>query len=86
MNGQEVFRNKEYLDWLSELKARIRTVQIKAAFSVSRELLSFYWDLRAEIVRKQKESSWGEGLIVQLSKDLVDEFPGVKGFSVSNLR
>jgi hypothetical protein len=48
-------------------------------------LLLFYWELGADIVRKQTESKWGDGFIKQLSADLMTEFPAMKGFSRRNL-
>jgi len=47
--------------------------------------LVFYWHLGADIVAKQADSTWGDGLIDQLSKDLMSEFPDMKGFSRTNL-
>jgi len=75
----------EYKNWLAELKNRLLTVQLKAAVAVNKELLEFYWQLGAEIVKKQNDSQWGKGLVKQLSHDLMAEFPDMKGFSVSNL-
>lgn len=78
--------NSEYSQWLSALKNNIRQCQIKAALNVNRELLSLYWQLGKEIVEKQELSSWGDGFIAQLSKDLSAEFPEMKGWSERNLR
>ena len=75
-----------YRDWLAHLKDKFRSVQIKAAVAVNREMLLFYWDLGADIVEKQKSTSWGERFLPQLSRDLSAEFPEMKGFSVSNLK
>ena len=75
-----------YKTWLSAIKHKIRTVQIKAALSVNTEMLRFYWELGADIVEKQKDASWGDKLIKQLSSDLLEEFPGIKGFSERNLK
>jgi predicted nuclease of restriction endonuclease-like (RecB) superfamily len=77
--------DKEYVEWLSEIKLKIRKAQIKAALSVNAELLSFYWELGEDIMIKQKAAKWGSKLIPQLSRDLMDEFPQMKGFSRSNL-
>ncbi len=77
--------NKEYITWLQQLKVRIRSAQIKAAARVNAELLFLYWDLGKEIQAKEKEARWGTKLIEQLSKDLLAEFPGIKGFSRTNL-
>ncbi len=78
--------NKEYKAWLAEIKLRIRTVQIKAAVSVNSELLRFYWGLGADIVAKQTTAKWGDGFLPQLSRDLMAEFPEMKGFSERNLK
>lgn len=75
-----------YRAWLNDLKSRIRTVQLKAALSVNRELLRFYWDLGADIVFKQAQTQWGDGFIARLSKDLIAEFPGITGFSTRNIK
>ena len=40
----------------------------------------------SEISEKQKNSSWGDGFLKQLSKDLSYEFPDIKGFSLRNLK
>lgn len=76
----------EYKQWLIDLKYRIQNSQIKAALKVNTELINLYWDLGKEIVAKQEESQWGDGLIKQLSTDLQQEFPDMKGFSISNIK
>jgi predicted nuclease of restriction endonuclease-like (RecB) superfamily len=84
MNSDLIIDN-DYRIWLAELKGRIRNVQIKAALKVNAELLNFYWELGADIVKKQATTKWGDGFLLQLSKDLMTEFPGMKGFSRRNL-
>ena len=74
-----------YRQWLGDLKARLRQVQLKAAVALNTELLQFYWELGADIVARQAEQSWGSGFLDKLSKDLTQEFPGRKGFSKRNL-
>lgn len=76
----------QYKQWLTDLKSRIRNSQIKAALKVNSELINLYWDLGKEIVSKQEQSQWGDGLIKQLSNDLQQEFPDMKGFSISNIK
>ena len=76
----------EYKQWLTDLKFRIRNSQIKAALKVNAELINLYWELGKEIVSKQEQSQWGDGLIKQLSTDLQQEFPEMKGFSTTNIK
>ena len=75
----------EYRGWLAALKTRFRQVQIKAAVAVSSELLHFYWQLGADIAERQTNHAWGSGFLENLSRDLMQEFPEVKGFSKRNL-
>lgn len=76
----------DYRQWLRDLKTRFRQVQLKAAVAVNTELLQFYWTLGADIVARQAEQAWGSGFLPSLSKDLMQEFPEVKGFSLRNLK
>ena len=76
----------DYKIWINELKFKIRSTQIKAAIAVNSVLIEFYWELGKMITEKQIQSSWGDKLINQISKDLKDEFPEVQGLSTSNLK
>lgn len=76
----------EYKHWLGELKQHIRQSQIKAAVKVNTELLQLYWLLGGEIVERQQNAKWGDNFLKQLSADLNEEFPEMKGFSYTNLR
>ena len=84
--ASELTVHKDYKAWLAEIKLKIRTVQIKAALKVNTELLVFYWELGEDIVAKQSTAQWGDGFLLQLSKDLMADFPDMKGFSLSNLK
>jgi hypothetical protein len=44
----------------------------------------FDWELGKII--SEKQTAWGTKFLETLSKDLQDEFPDMKGFSVSNLK
>ena len=79
-------RNKQYAEWLTDLKQTIRKNQIKATIQVNETLLRLYWDMGREITKRQKESKWGSGFLSRLSKDLIAEFPDMKGFSLTNLQ
>lgn len=70
----------EYKKWLMDLKTKVRQIQLKAAVAVNQQLLAFYWELGTEIIEKQKNTAWGDGFIKQLSRDLMIEFPNMKGF------
>ena len=76
----------DYANWIRDLSLRFRQSQIKAAIRVNSEMLKFYFSLGADIVNKKAESRWGDGFFKNLSRDLQNELPGVRGFSETNLR
>lgn len=73
-----------YKQWLIELKGKIRSVQIKAAIAVNSALIQFYWELGKMI--SEKQTVWGSKFLENLSKDLQEEFPEMKGLSERNLK
>ena len=70
---------------LNDIKQRIRSAQYEALKAVNKELISLYWDIGRMIVERQKEETWGRSVVKRLSSDLQAEFPGIGGFSASNL-
>ena len=50
------------------------------------ELLLLYWDIGKDIVQRDIESKWGSKIYSTVSAELKDAFPGMKGFSVTNLK
>jgi len=76
----------QYSALLVSVKQRIRKAQIKATLSANAEMILMYWDIGNLIHMRQKEAGWGSGVIPQLSKDIRNELPEVKGFSERNLK
>lgn len=81
----DLIKDSEFKQWLGDLKVRIRQSQLRASVKVNSELLQLYWDLGKDIVDRQMDSTWGSGFFAKLSKELLKEFPDMKGFSRSNL-
>jgi predicted nuclease of restriction endonuclease-like (RecB) superfamily len=75
-----------YQELLQELKGRIRTAQVRAAFAVNRELVLLYWSIGRDLSQRFDREGWGGKIVDRLSKDLQAEFPGVEGFSPRSLR
>ena len=75
----------EYTKWLSEIKRRYRSSQIKAAVKVNAEKLAFNWSLGRDLEIRKAEEKWGSGVVEQLSLDLQEAFPLDKGFGSRNL-
>ena len=74
-----------YTKFISSLKAKIRSSQIKAVLAVNKELIKLYWEIGGEIVEKQEKEGWGSKVLEKVAKDLQNEFPGIEGFSRSNI-
>jgi predicted nuclease of restriction endonuclease-like (RecB) superfamily len=76
--------SKLQLDFIAEIKQKIREAQYEAMKSVNVHLLNLYWEIGKSIAEKQQEG-WGKAVVPTLSSELQKEFPGATGFSVTNL-
>jgi len=76
---------QDYPRLLTEIEERIRSAQYEALKAVNKELVGLYWDIGRMIVERQDVEGWGKSVVERLSADLRAEFPGVGGFSASNL-
>jgi len=81
----ETLKNEDYIQWISEIKDKIRSSQIKASLSVNSEMLKLYWNLGSSISDKLTKSNWGTKVVAKLSEDLQRTFPDFEGFSKRNL-
>ena len=76
---------QEYKQFLFDIKSKIQSAQLKAHIKVNEEMLKLYWEIGSMIISKQKESSWGDKILENISKDLKKEFPALQGFSLRNI-
>lgn len=74
-----------YTKFITSLKIKIHSAQVKGAIAVNKELIKLYWDIGKDIVEKQEQEGWGSKVLERVAKDLQNEFPGVEGFSRSNI-
>lgn len=74
-----------YIEWLKDIKARIRSAQQKAVLAANSEMLVLYWQIGQEILERQEQQGWGAKVVGRLAGDLRREFPDMKGFSRANL-
>ena len=58
--------DKGYLDFLLDIKNRIREAQYSALKTVNKELIKLYWDIGGEIVEKQ---GWGKSVLETLANN-----------------
>lgn len=85
VHSHDISLDSDYIQWIADIKGRFRRAQIKAAVKVNSEQLLFNWQLGRDLVVRKAEEKWGKGVVEQISLDLQNEFPDVKGFSAHNL-
>ena len=75
----------EYKNWIADISLRFRQCQIKASIKINSEMTKFYWTLGRDMDERKSSYAWGSHFYSQISKDLVEELPGVGSFSPRNL-
>lgn len=72
--------------FIEDLKQAILNSRYQAARLVNRELLMLYLKIGAKINQKTLQEAWGSKVLEQVSEQLQNELPGLRGFSASNLK
>lgn len=76
----------DYPELLDRLKREIAGARVRTAPAVNDELIRLYWRIGKEILERQQKEGWGAKVIDRLSADLRQEFSGMRGLSVRNLK
>lgn len=77
--------DSDYTAWVSDIKRRYVSAQIKTSVKIHTEKLRFNWSIGEDLVYRKAEEKWGSGVVAQLSFDLQEAFPMDKGFGSRNL-
>ncbi len=64
-----------YLELLEQLKARVRSTQVRAARAANSEVLALYWSVGRDVLDRQDRLGWGGKVIDRLATDLRAAFP-----------
>jgi len=75
-----------YVEWIADVKLRIRGAQQRAALAVNKEMLQLYWQIGRDILDRQAAAGWGTGILGRIEADLRAEFLEMRGFSQTNLK
>ena len=78
--------DKDYIEWLSDVKTRFRQCQIKASIRVNTTMLELYWSIGRDLVALRAEERWGAGVVKQFALDMRQAFPDATGFSHTNVK
>ena len=72
-----------YMETLEHIKREISGSRARAVLAVNSEVICMYWRIGKLI---DEHSEWGNRFIDSLSGDIRLAYPGIKGFSVRNLK
>jgi predicted nuclease of restriction endonuclease-like (RecB) superfamily len=78
--------NTNYTQAIQLIKSAILKSRYRAATLANRELLSLYYGIGKYISVNSRHHFWGTNAIETISKQLQQELPGLRGFSIRNLR
>ena len=67
--------DKEYVEWVADVKHRYRQSQVRASVRVNTTMLEFYWSVGRDLVRMRAEERWGTGVVKQFALDMRQAFP-----------
>lgn len=77
--------SKSQIDFINEIKTKIKEAQYRALQFVNKEQILLYWNIGKTIEERQKQFGWGKSIVETLALELQKEFVGVQGFSARNL-
>ena len=69
-----------------ELKEAILQSRYQAARLVNKEMIALFFEIGKKISKNTKENAWGSKILEQISSELQNELPGIRGFSSGNLK
>ena len=69
----------------AEVLGLIATARQRAYQAVNSALIDLYWQIGGHISRKIASAEWGDGVVDQLARQIATAYPGMRGFTRSNL-
>ena len=75
----------DYHQTILEIKNNINSARLKSLRAVNTELILMYLKI-GKVISLKVSLGWGDAVVDKLSTDLQTEYPGVKGFSLRNIR
>jgi predicted nuclease of restriction endonuclease-like (RecB) superfamily len=75
-----------YTEAVRVIKKAILQSQYRATSIVNKEQLSLYYGIGRYVSENSRKGFWGQGAIEAISLQLQKELPGLRGFSVANIK
>ncbi|PJJ41708.1 PDDEXK nuclease domain-containing protein [Hallerella succinigenes] len=83
---ESVEMDKTYSDFINSLVQDVHKTRISVVLASNSAMITLYWNIGNEILKKQKELGWGAKVIDRIAFDLKKAFPEMKGFSPRNIK
>lgn len=75
-----------YNEAVQQIKSAILESQLESAKAVNKQMLSLYYAIGRFVSENSREGTWGTSAIDNISAQLRQELPGLRGFSASNIK
>lgn len=69
----------------AEILGLIADARQRAYQAVNTALIDLYWQIGEHISRKIASAEWGDGVVNELARHIASAYPGLRGFTRSNL-
>ena len=76
----------QYEQAAAAIKKAIELSRLRAARAGNSELLSLYYGIGRYVSANTRNGTWGSDAIGQISKQLQEQLPGLRGFSETNIK
>jgi predicted nuclease of restriction endonuclease-like (RecB) superfamily len=86
VNSKNVSAPGDYNALVNDLSGLIRQSRYQAAKLVNREVLHLYFGAGKLLSERISRADWGDKILNFISNDIQKNFPGIRGFSISNLK
>lgn len=86
MTKDSAMPQSAYLHAARTIKDAILSAQYEAARGVNNIQLMLYYAIGRYISANTRKKNWGTGALAEISRLLKEEMPGLRGYSVSNLK
>jgi predicted nuclease of restriction endonuclease-like (RecB) superfamily len=78
--------DESYNEFISLLIDNVHKTRISVVLASNSAMVTLYWNIGSEILKKQKDLGWGAKVIDRIAFDLKKSFPEMKGFSPRNIK
>jgi predicted nuclease of restriction endonuclease-like (RecB) superfamily len=86
VNSKDVSALRNYGGLIKDLSGLIRQSRFQAVKLVNREMLHLYFTAGKLLSERISRADWGDKILHGISSDIQKNFPGLRGFSISNLK